>query len=76
MGRCVVHLDAFHWVQRDSYLPQVWPYPPHNTPSSPSLYSPPTSFPTSHPHSYPFSPFTPQPTSSLLHPYLPRVTKV
>jgi DNA polymerase epsilon subunit 1 len=21
-GRCVVHLDAFHWVQRDSYLPQ------------------------------------------------------
>ena len=21
-GRCSVHLDAFHWVQRDSYLPQ------------------------------------------------------
>jgi DNA polymerase epsilon subunit 1 len=21
-GRCCVHLDAFHWVQRDSYLPQ------------------------------------------------------
>lgn len=21
-GRCVVHLDAFKWVQRDSYLPQ------------------------------------------------------
>jgi DNA polymerase epsilon subunit 1 len=21
-GRCVVHLDAFSWVQRDSYLPQ------------------------------------------------------
>lgn len=21
-GRCAVHLDAFHWVQRDSYLPQ------------------------------------------------------
>lgn len=22
IGRCCVHLDAFHWVQRDSYLPQ------------------------------------------------------
>ena len=22
VGRCVVHLDAFCWVQRDSYLPQ------------------------------------------------------
>ena len=22
LGRCVVHLDAFCWVQRDSYLPQ------------------------------------------------------
>ena len=22
LGRCSVHLDAFHWVQRDSYLPQ------------------------------------------------------
>ena len=22
VGRCIVHLDAFHWVQRDSYLPQ------------------------------------------------------
>jgi hypothetical protein len=22
-GRCLVHLDAFCWVQRDSYLPQV-----------------------------------------------------
>lgn len=22
LGRCVVHLDAFKWVQRDSYLPQ------------------------------------------------------
>lgn len=21
-GRCIVHLDAFCWVQRDSYLPQ------------------------------------------------------
>lgn len=21
-GRCIVHLDAFRWVQRDSYLPQ------------------------------------------------------
>lgn len=21
-GRCCVHMDAFHWVQRDSYLPQ------------------------------------------------------
>ena len=21
-GRCSIHLDAFHWVQRDSYLPQ------------------------------------------------------
>jgi DNA polymerase epsilon subunit 1 len=21
-GRCLVHLDAFRWVQRDSYLPQ------------------------------------------------------
>jgi hypothetical protein len=21
-GRCMVHLDAFSWVQRDSYLPQ------------------------------------------------------
>ena len=21
-GRCCVHLDAFHWVRRDSYLPQ------------------------------------------------------
>jgi hypothetical protein len=20
--RCAVHLDAFHWVKRDSYLPQ------------------------------------------------------
>ncbi len=22
VGRCIVHLDAFKWVQRDSYLPQ------------------------------------------------------
>ena len=22
IGRCMVHLDAFKWVQRDSYLPQ------------------------------------------------------
>ena len=22
IGRCIVHLDAFRWVQRDSYLPQ------------------------------------------------------
>lgn len=22
-GRCLVHLDAYCWVQRDSYLPQV-----------------------------------------------------
>ena len=22
VGRCMVHLDAFHWVKRDSYLPQ------------------------------------------------------
>ncbi len=21
-GRCIVHMDAFCWVQRDSYLPQ------------------------------------------------------
>lgn len=21
-GRCFVHLDAYHWVRRDSYLPQ------------------------------------------------------
>ena len=43
---CVIHIDAFHWVKRDSYLPAgshglkahptptPWPYPyPYSNPS-------------------------------------------